>query len=294
MPPTFVVTQPKANTANLNLASSVEELLGGVCMPFRPSLRRTFCYLRDTAQKASHAQEALRSFKAHQAAGTFPPAINSLHPPLLQCSKEFTADVAGLEVNRDIDTDVYTAKTNILGKFIAAKEDELKFFMENFAGKDASEKIVLEGINGAKSLLEMSYMVTEQVPMTVITDLEMLIASAGLYASQAVALGFAAHRSTLERKMKKMSLQESTTVEMTDQISTATIEKVVNDTLKRHSSSLSRKRKNTGESGPPDDPLSHMLTIATPRPTKANKTTKGQHPGGSPPPPALVLRRSPR
>lgn len=151
----LVTTVTKANAPTLSLASSVEELLGGVCLPFRPALRRTFTHLRDMASKASHAQEALRSFKAHQAAGTFPPAINSLHVPLLQCSKEFTADGMGALAYRDINAEAHAAKVNTLAKFISAKEEEVEFFTSNFTGKIASGRLALEAINGAASLLEV-------------------------------------------------------------------------------------------------------------------------------------------
>jgi hypothetical protein len=170
-----------------------------------------------------------------------------------------------------------------LAKFISTKETEVEFFMENFVGKTAAGKIVLEAINGAASSLEGSLMGSEHVTPHVLKELQALKEMAGLYTSQAVALGFAAHRSTLERKMKKMSLVETTQVEMTDSISTATIEKVVNDALKRHSTSFSRKRKNTGEFDDSNDPMLQELTLVN-RPAKACKTTKGQHPRGTPPP----------
>jgi len=172
------------------------------------------------------------------------------NPPLLQCAKEFANDAAGAEAYRDINTDVFSAKNNVLAKFISTKETEVEFFMENFVGKTAAGKIVLEAVNGAASSLEGSLMGSEHVTPHVLKELQALKEMAGLYASQAVALGFAAYRSTLERKMKKMSLVETTQVEMTDSISTATIEKVVNDALKRHSTSFSRKRKNTGPPKP--------------------------------------------
>jgi hypothetical protein len=273
-----------ANATGANLASTLEELLGAVCIQFRPAFRRVLAELRDLSIKASHAQEALRSFEAHQAAGTFPPAINSLHPPLLQCSKEFVASSAGAGCYSEVNTTVYSAKTLALSNFVSAKQAEVAFFSELISPDEVS-KVVKAALDQAFSALKSSLGGGDNLPPSLQDDYNALSKITRFYGTRAVALGFAQHRGTLEKRMKKLKVKDSTEVEMTDQISTATIEKVVEQTLKRHSVSKSRKRKNTGESRYLDLDVPMQIPNDYHRASKKARceTSKGQHPGSKPP-----------
>ena len=281
--PNTTISLTKANSDALALANSVEELLAGVCSQFRPCLRRVLTELRDYGQKASHAQEALRSFHAHQAAGTFPPALNSLHPPLLQCSKEFTASSNGRSAFSEVKTLTEAARASILAQFINAKEKEIAFFTEEYISKDKAKAAVLGALQAAGNAITSTFGSEADIPDVIGLEYDALKKLAVYYGARAVALGFAHHHVSLERKMKKLAVKESTDLDMTDHISTATIEKVVEGALKRHSQSLTRKRKNTGEF-----PLNPSITQATPESARAWKkaryeTTEVQHPGSKSP-----------
>jgi hypothetical protein len=88
--PTVDVPNPvSSRLAALALASSLDEVVSCVPMPYRTVSQAELRLLCELVEKLHGARASLRKLKSHKAAGTWPPQLAGLKPPVFQVTKSF-------------------------------------------------------------------------------------------------------------------------------------------------------------------------------------------------------------
>lgn len=247
------------NAASGALFTKVDDLVGNIVVQFRPALRTLLLELNEKAAKASHAQQALISFRKHQNAGSFPPAINSLRIPVCQISKEFEQIGQGKTFLAEIDSRVKDAKVKSLEAFIETKEKELAFLREEFlTSEEMVKRFKLVTSQTLLSLVEM-FGGAENLPSSITKDKNELDNLAAWYTGRAVQIAYAAHHSVVQNRLRKISLKESTDTDMAD-VDTRTIEKAVEIALQKQKKAGATNQKRKANSGTSD--LYHLPCIS--------------------------------
>lgn len=248
--PTIAASKSPSSEASA-FYDTIGKIVEAIPVSFRPTLSPFLTTLATTSEKSSHASEAIRSFKQHQTAKTFPPSLNAVHPPSIQCSKEFTATSDHSTLTADLNEQVENAKKALLAQMIAIKERELEFFIQDCTNLSKCAATFKSKVVAAQLLVNEAYGGKKHVPAQLITDYQATIDLAELLCSRAIQCGFAAHQSVLEKRMRKLSLKKQVDVTMTgDSVDTATIEKVVNMALDKRNKAASTKRKRSSSKEP--------------------------------------------
>lgn len=226
---------------------TVDQIIATVPISFRPALTSLLQTLATAGEKSSHAREAIRSFKQHKTAGTFPPALNSMQAPSIQCSKEFTATADHSTLSASLGETIKTGKNTILTQMISIKESELKFFIDDCTNLSKSAETFKRKVLTTQSEIQSSYGGAENVPHQLNNDFTNTTALAELLCSRAIQCGYAAHRKVIEKRMQKLSLKQSVDVTMSgDTLDKSSIEKIVNIALnKRNKDAKAQNRKRT-------------------------------------------------
>jgi hypothetical protein len=235
------------------LYTTVDEIAASIPLSYQPGLKTFLSTLASAGEKASHAAEAIRSFKQHQTAGTFPNALNTIGVPVIQCSKEFTVEAKCSTELQALQAQVMTAKRNCLQQMISIKQAELKFYNDDCTNPDKAAAIFTSKTKAIASSIATSYGGPSKVPDQLDNDETNTLALAELLTSRAIQCGYAAHQKVLENKMRKLSLKQKADVAMTSGtgIDKTTIEKIVCSTLdKRQSLSDQKKRKRASSKRP--------------------------------------------
>lgn len=113
------------NSATTALFSTISELTSTVLIQYREAVKEHCTIAHTLFIKLDNAKHALKSFKVHEAKGTFPPAIHALKAPICQISKESLEAEDVQKFVSELSCAMNTIKGIQLQNFLAIKEEEV-------------------------------------------------------------------------------------------------------------------------------------------------------------------------
>ena len=118
-----------ARCLSLGMATSLAEVLALVPVDFRETLRPHFKLLKEYVERRIVASTAVSKLEKHKVNGTYPTAIEGLHTPVFQFSKNFLEN-GGLDTPPDAEMDalVKRCKGDALQLAEATKSKEARFY----------------------------------------------------------------------------------------------------------------------------------------------------------------------
>jgi hypothetical protein len=266
--PSVVFTSTVANSQTTSLVDTLDSLVAGVVQQFKTPVRSLLTRIFATAEKLSHARHALESFRNHQNNGTFPPAIAAIRTPLCQISKEFAEAGTPAECVSELASLAIAAKGTLLSQFIIIKEEEVRYLSVELSTTKL-KKVWRNAIDETwRTIQEMM----PEPPNAIKEEYSKLVDLHEWYTARAQQIAFAKHSAELAKKMKKLSIKNSTEVQMIDADTTAAIKKTVELTLAEHLRNKKsakvekRKSKGTDEAERPSKRL--RLTFSRPKETQ--------------------------
>lgn len=125
------------------MSLTIENVIKDVPHACQGYCKEVFGDIVDKAVRYYGAKSAVTEFSALQAHSKVPSALNSLKVPVLQLSSEFANSGQSTEA-RKIEEHVATCKASILDSFIAAKQEEAKYYWDRYLATACLEKVVLD------------------------------------------------------------------------------------------------------------------------------------------------------
>lgn len=250
--PAFVLTTDGSSDANVySRVTTINQLLVNVPVHYRELLRRELLLVHDVAVKALRARQALLSFQKHETLGTYPPAINSLKAPIVQCSQEFLAESIATETLGKLGATTVEAKKVALKTFIEAKSEECKFLTGRISTATVSPKI--------KNLIDKAFeelkLVLGDTPSKIVVEqYQNLKAEVSFMVVHVTNIAFNEQQVQIGRKVKNLSIRQKADVEMVDASST-TLAAAIDAALRKRDAEQKNSRKRKGMLPSSDSPL---------------------------------------
>jgi len=167
------------------------------------------------AIKVSHTQRAVKNFKNHKAAGTFPPTISCRSAPTCQYSKEYIKGSTKASKLAKLQQVQQKHNKQILAHFIAVKQQKVDFLKKTFLSKkEAIGKITLDLEVTLKAITDITISVHQREE--IFKEYTGLLKNLNNYIHRATQIKFHLHRVEVLKREKKVKAKVDTDVNMSD------------------------------------------------------------------------------
>lgn len=211
------------------------------------------------AVKALRARQAFLSFQKHQSLGTFPPAINLLKTPTVQCSQEYLTDPAAKSSIEALDAVVLQAKKTTLSKFLTIKESE-HAYLADLVSTDKAGARIKNCID--KAFEELAAVLGESPSGGHKQQYSQVKEEVNFMVAHVTNIAFNEQQATLNRKVKKLAVRQKADVEMTD-ASSVTLAAAIDAVLQKRDAELKNSCKRKGTFSLLDDSISSISNLSS-------------------------------
>lgn len=214
----------------VNRADNLGSLLDLCPASYRPRMQDIVNTVYRASIKSNHTRSYLATLEKHKSDGTLPSEIGGrVHSPALQISKEFQATASYRDSKNAIDNKVAALGKTLLVDAISLKTFELQhlqgLFVES-AYKEAALSVASEvaaqlASDAGVSLNPDGSVPVKSLPAWIREDAELMGRHSAAFPARAVALGYAIVSKEVSRKMRTLTVKQSTDddIEMQDDAS---------------------------------------------------------------------------